>query len=100
MLDKPENRARLRRKLEQWPDGKESPVTINDGLELLDMVERLEKEADWLANKLADEGGLIIDPPCGADCNPCDLPCRQEEWREAARKSVEQDNASNHSRKN
>lgn len=44
MLETPEARAKLRRKLESWPDDRKSPVTINQGLELLDMVERLEKE--------------------------------------------------------
>lgn len=49
--------------------------------------ERLEKEVDWLAYQLADDS--IIDPPCGVDCNPCELGCRQEKWIEAARKAAE-----------
>lgn len=78
----------MRRKLEKWPDGARSPITINEGLELLGMVERNEKEALWLAMQLADEGALLIDVPCGANCNPCDLSCRQEQWLEAARNAV------------
>lgn len=44
MLETPEARAKLRRKLETWPDDRKSPVTINQGLELLDLVERLEEK--------------------------------------------------------
>lgn len=53
-------------------------------------IAQLEKEANWLANMLADEGCLLIDVPCGGDCNPCDLPCRQERWREAAHNAIAQ----------
>lgn len=44
MLESPEARAKLRRKLENWPDGHKSPVTINQGLELLDIAENLETD--------------------------------------------------------
>lgn len=44
MLETSEARAKLRLKLETWPDDRKSPVTINQGLELLDMVERLEEK--------------------------------------------------------
>lgn len=60
---------------------KEIEVDINCQLE------RIKKEADWLAYQLADDS--IMDPPCGVDCNPCELGCRQEKWIEAARKAAE-----------
>lgn len=37
----------------------------------------------------ADDAGIIIDAPCGADCNPRDLDWRHEQWREAAHKAIE-----------
>lgn len=54
---------------------------------LIERIEELERQVDWLATQLAD-ASLVIEPPCGADCNPCDLACRQEQWREAARKAI------------
>lgn len=48
------------------------PATI---LQLLDMIERLEREADWLAK--------ILSVTMGHD----DMP---EDWREAARKAIEE----------
>lgn len=60
MLENPEARAKLRHKLETWPDDRKSPVTINQGIELLDMVERIEKEADWLSMSLAKRGNTEI----------------------------------------
>lgn len=44
MLERPEKRARLRRRLEQWPGGRGSPLSINEGLELLDLVDRLQAD--------------------------------------------------------
>lgn len=96
MLDRPEMRGRLRRKLEQWPDGKGSPVTINDGLELLDIIDCLEKEAEWLAAKLEyhntpHECELCATIPGGFG-EPCPKPLKEQDcakcWREAARKAV------------
>ena len=84
MLERPEARAKLRRKLESWPDDRKSPVTINQGLELLDMAERLEREADWLAGRL--EGRDIADHHEGR----VDLGEMRDkaDWREAARKAA------------
>ena len=48
---------------------------------------RLNEEADWLALQLADNS-LTVGVPCGVDCNPCEFACRQEQWREAARKAA------------
>lgn len=100
MLEIPEARAKLRRKLETWPDDRKSPITINQGLELLDLVERLEKEANWLSLSLSKRGNTEIfccpenEPykpimECVAEHGSC-ANC----WREAARKAVsEADNA-------
>ena len=84
MLETPEARAKLRRKLESWPEARKSPVTINQGLELLDMVERLEREADWLAGCLEERD--IADHYEGR----VDLGEMRDkaDWRNAARKAV------------
>lgn len=103
MLETPEARAKLRRKLETWPDDRKSPVTINQGLELLDMVDRLEKEVNWIIEKLYNAKGC----PTEMDGEYCqwddaqNLPLKvmpiipefvcKNCWREAARKAVEQE---------
>lgn len=61
MLETTEDRAKLRRKLETWPNARISPVTINQGLELLDMVDKLTKEnEELLANNYGPE--ILNDP--------------------------------------
>lgn len=63
MLESPEARAKLRRKLETWPDDRKSPLTINQGLELLDTADKLEQENDRLKIELHDRdssGGEIV----------------------------------------
>lgn len=77
MLESHEVRAKLRRKLETWPEDRQSPVTINQALELLDLVERLEKEADWLARKLETNVPLLHE---------------DAGWREAASEAVKVQN--------
>lgn len=92
MLETKEARAKLRHKLETWPDDRKCPLTINQGLELLNMVERLEKEADWLARMLTDSRicPMIKAYKCKhlddnnfppSECVKC--------WREAARKTID-----------
>lgn len=62
-------------------------------LDLIAMTERLEKEIDWLAKRLAE----FCDPDhddqccvlCRENCNGVD----GKEWREAARKAMEASNA-------
>lgn len=44
MLENPEARSKLRRKLETWPDHRPGPVSINQALELLDMLDCQAKE--------------------------------------------------------
>lgn len=62
---------------------------------LAEKIAKFEKEADWLAMELAKN--TIHDLPCGENCNPCDMPCRKENWREAARKAVEKKNEAHES---
>lgn len=70
-----------------------NPATV---LQLLDMVERLEKEADWLAQRLAEcclsySEAREDEEPCGFPCCPCEENCSRAEpdnWREAARQAV------------
>lgn len=113
MIENPEYRARLKRKLEKWPDGNGSPVTINEGLELIAIVEhqeitikewrrrfknrgrknkslktkvaRLEKEADWLAAHMKCDNAFTPEQEavCIAENGPC-VKC----LREAARRAV------------
>lgn len=61
-------------------------------------IERLEKEADWLAGKLAEASGSMFDDEmedigfqCLHECEQigCTLDCRKQNWRESARKAVE-----------
>lgn len=52
MLETPEARAKLRRKLETWPDDRESPVTINQRLELLNIIDKYEKALDGVKGLL------------------------------------------------
>lgn len=93
MLETPEAQAKLRRKLETWPDDRKSPVTINQGLELLNMVERLEKEADWLA--MAQQKGVDEDEPsrCPDGKEPpfCAFPTCKECWRYASKEASSTD---------
>ena len=91
MLETPEARARLRRKLELCPDWKRSPVSINAGFELLDMVERQEKMIDWLIGKITDfcvRLDSCADCPGATSCSKS-TPLFKESWREAARRAVE-----------
>lgn len=89
MMDNPEARARLRRKLEIWPEGRHSPVSINTGLELLDIIDSLEKEADWLATYIGKHECQKGTPP--TTICPGDVACKNC-WREAARKAVKEQN--------
>ena len=60
MLDTPEEREELRRKLtEIWPDNSKNPVTIEMALRLLDKIASLERDADYLAQKLVEHGILV-----------------------------------------
>lgn len=70
-----------------------NPVTV---LQLLDMVERLEEEADWLAQRLAEcclsySEAREDEETCGFPCCPCMENCSRAEpdnWREAAQLAV------------
>ena len=98
MLETPEARAELRRDLEAWPQYQ--PVASQKMFELLDMVERLEKEADWLANQCAKackhkaedcafQSAWIEDKPhYGENCKRSFCSLDKSDWREAARESV------------
>lgn len=56
---------------------------------LLEQVERLEAEADWLALVLANAGcGIPLTEYIGESVNGMSPPA-PEHWREAARKAVE-----------
>lgn len=59
-------------------------------LALIARVERLEREANWLARKMADSS--ILKVPCHQNCNWCDKACMQQHWRKVARKAVEKHN--------
>ena len=91
MLETPDARAKLRRKLETCPDYRPSPVSINAGLELLDMVERQERMISWLIGKITDFC-VRLD-----SCDNCpgvfvcfkSTPFFKESWREAACRAVE-----------
>lgn len=95
MLESPEARAKLRHKLETWPDDRKCPVTINQALELLNMVERLEKNSDWMAKYLISQ--IKTCPTIKA------YRCKQQDnmdfpvsecvkcWREAVRQYAEWD---------
>ena len=60
---------RLQKRLEFW-DRPGNPITVNDGLELVALArkgleaERLEREADWLAQAAANNGwhGVRVSP--------------------------------------
>ncbi len=62
---------------------------------------KLEEEADWLANKLAEASGSMFDDEmedlgfeCPYECKQpgCTLNCRKRNWRESARKAVAEAN--------
>lgn len=62
---------------------------IDEILRLRAQVERLEKEADWLALVLANVGcGIPLTEYLGEDVNGMSPPT-PEHWREAARKVIE-----------
>lgn len=94
MLESPEARAKLRRKLETWPDNRKSPVTINQGLELLDIVKKQDNMINWLIGKIGDfciEFESCNNCPGRYVCNK-KAPSFKEGWREAAREAVEKQN--------
>lgn len=63
---------------------------IDEILRLRAQVERLEKEADWLALVLANAGcGVPLTEYIGESVNGMSPPA-PEHWREAARKAVEE----------
>ncbi len=65
---------------------------IDEILRLRAQVERLEKEVDWLADRIGKMQGCRF-AFMGPD-SPCDETCRNDcvsAWREAARKAVEED---------
>ena len=72
---------------------------IDEILRLRAKVERLEKEADWLAEQLSyscfftGEHNCGIPKPCPKDYGFRCLDVDAKEWREAARNAVEADNA-------
>ncbi len=59
MLETAESRARLRDMLQHWPYDISSPVTVNQGLELLDMVDELSREKEKLEKKVNDQKSRI-----------------------------------------
>ena len=88
MLETPEARAELRSNLEAWPQFQ--PVAAQKMLELLDMVERLEKEAEWLSKRLAEFCDPEHDEPCCYLCRECCDRVKAHEWRDAARKALQE----------
>lgn len=63
---------------------------FNDALALLRVVDKLDKEADWLALVLANAScGVPLTEYIDSDINGMSPP-GPEHWREAARKAVEE----------
>ena len=90
---------RLQKRLEFW-DRPGNPITVNDGLELVALArkgleaERLEREAEWLAERLKE---ACMSLGC-LDCPFYDVEadyCLYDEkpWRDVAREAVEASHA-------
>lgn len=99
MLDT-EKLDRLQKRLEFW-DRPGNPITVNDGLELVALArkgleaERLEREADWLADQFRDcpdemeLDGEYWDICKMEDCKGVGKEDMAACWRRAARKRAE-----------
>lgn len=71
-------------------------------LEMIAEMRRLEKEAGWLADKLAEVSGSMFDDEmetlgfqCSHECEKagyCPMDCRKKNWRESARQSLSEAN--------